>query len=212
MKSLLLSAAICAFAASAAHGAAIFTETFSNAGDTSGWYTVADTADDVVTQDPVANTLLFTGSGASLYYVAADVSASGGAFAGDYTAAGINGLSFTLTLAPSNNLNDVVVELVNFTNDETWHYTLTPAAAGVAQNYFIPLPSDGTGWTQISGDQPFSYILGNVEEMGLAFTSPTAGNVSGVLDNVAAVPEPAAAAPLALASLFTAFARRRRRN
>ncbi|MDB6077093.1 MAG: hypothetical protein JWO82_840 [Akkermansiaceae bacterium] len=210
MKSIFVSLAVCALAVSQQAGAAaIFTETFNTSGDTAGWFQVSDSPGTTLEQEPVSGVLNFSGTSASIFYVAADGSSSGGAFSGDYTAAGITGIRFSLQLDAGSTMSQLVFELTNLTADETWQYTLTLGAAGIANDYFVPIPGDGSGWTQTTGSESFGSLLSQVEEAGLALNGSTNGPVSGHLDNVATVPE-ASGALLALAGLAMAGLRRRR--
>lgn len=208
MKSALLFALCCAFAGTLPAGAAsIYSETFSNDGSAEDWFEVSNGLSTTLAQEPVSDVLAFSGTGSSIYYLVADSLSSGGAFSGDYTSAGIGGISFELLLDPGSVVNGLIFELSNPTEGETWQYALTPVI-GTATQYFVPISPDGSGWVQTSGDDSFAFLLSQVEEAGIAMTATAAGDLSGHLDSVSTVPEISSAA-LACGGMALLLRRRR---
>jgi|GEM_PF-6905434 len=197
-----------AFAAalSTSHAAFNYTETFSVDNDAAGWFVFTDASVASIAQNPVTDRLDFSATGYGLFFLGADDNTSLGAFTGDYASFPIHAVSFDLSLGVGSTVSDLFVQLTNFTEDETWQSTLTPNAPGTTATFTLPTDSSGTGWTQISGDQSFAFLLDDVEDFSLLFVG--SGNLAGSLDNVSAIPEPSTALFGGLAAL--GLLRRRR--
>lgn len=193
--------------AAPATAASTYLETFSNDGNDEGWFQVSNGSAPSLAQDPGTDRLAFAASDASLFYIAADAAASGGAFVGDYVAAGVYQFTFDLTIDALSSVTGLYFELTNLTEGETWQYALALPSFGTDTSYTVPL--GGAGWTQTSGDENFAFILGQTEEIGVALSAGAPGVMAGSIDNIAAVPEPSAAFIAAL-GLLTAATRRRR--
>jgi hypothetical protein len=208
MKSIHHFSIALAIAATAATASAAFpyTETFSIANDNAGWTEFALADSSTFGQNPATEQLDFSATNYSLFFLSAGDTASLGAFTGDYTTFPIDQLSFELTLGAGSTVTDLYVQLTNFTEDETWQYLLTPNAAGTTAIFDVPTTLSGAGWTQVSGDQTFAFLLADVEDLSIVLGG--SANVSGALDNVTAVPEPSSAVLCALGSL--GLLRRRR--
>lgn len=204
---LLTALTICACAGPLS-AASFFTETFSTDNDTSGFFHVSTGSSDFLNQDPVADNLQAGATDFSTLYIVADSLASGGAFVGAFPDAGPNNFLFDLTIASGSAVTNLFVELSNLTDGETWTYNIALPAFDTTTNIYVPL--DGVNWTQSSGSQPFSYILGNTEELAIGFGSDGSGSLTLAIDNVQYIPEPASMTLLGLGALL--FAGRRRRN
>ncbi len=187
--------------------ASLFLETFSTDNDTSGWFHISTGTTDFLNQDPGDDHLRTGAIDFTVLYVIADSSSSGGAFVGDLSAAGIGAFQFDLNLVPGSSITNLFFELANFSDGETWAYNLSLPLFDTDTTFIVPL--DGAGWTQSSGSQSFSYILGNTEEIAIAFESEGTGSMAASIDNVQSIPEPTSIALLGFAALF-ATARRRR--
>ena len=194
MKRAFLAAALAALAhVSAASAATPFVETFDTPNDPRGWS--AFTGQLSVAQNPINGTLAFSGGpGFGNDFLSADANASGGAFVGDFPAGGVAGLTFSLFLGAGSGVDRLVVDLVNFTTGDEWQFNIADPAVGLEMTYSVPLDTAATGWTQISGGNPFAFIMRNTDSLGFALRESGPGaTVSGYLDNVraVAVPEPA---------------------
>ncbi|MBC7979548.1 MAG: PEP-CTERM sorting domain-containing protein [Armatimonadetes bacterium] len=193
----------------AAAASLFFVETFSVDDDEQGWFPVSVASGEMLQQNTATDMLDFSGTAYSSFYVAADGLSSAGAFTGDYPAAGVTGFTFDLFLASTSTVDGFYFELANFTEDETWQYTIPVPSFDTTNNFFIPF-DNGLGWSQISGDQPFSFILGQTESIGIAFTSASSGDIAGSIDNIGTVPEPSALAIFALTGLLATTRRRKK--
>ncbi len=190
-----------------AHAASPYVETFNIDNDDQGWFAVTNATTSSVAQNPTTDRLDFSGSDYTLFYFGADAAASGGAFAGDLATAGIYGFQFDLTINTGSQVSAMYFEITNLTEDETWQYSLAVPAFGSDTSFFVPLGS-ATGWIQTSGSESFAFILGQTEEVALAFSQTTSGNLNASIDNITAVPEPSS---IMIAGLGLLAALRRRR-
>ncbi len=179
--------------AASTHAASIYTEAFDIDNNAQGWFSVSNGSAETVSQNASLDVLNFSGTGYSLFYLAADNAASTGAFSGDYITAAINGIVFDLNIASDSSINQIFFEISNLTEGETWQYGLNVPAFDATTSFFVPLDISGIGWTQTAGDQNFSFLLGQTEEIGIVFSNNTSGNITGSIDNVTTVPEPSSA-------------------
>lgn len=203
---LLTALTFCACAAPLA-AASLYLETFSTDNDTSGWFHLSTGTSDFLNQDPGQDNLQAGATDFTVLYVIADSGSSGGAFVGDFSAGGVGAFQFDLNISSSSAVTNLFFELGNLTDGETWAYNLALPAFGTTTTFLVPL--DGAGWTQSSGSQPFSYILGNTEETAIGFGSGGTGSMTASIDNVQSIPEPASIALLGFATLFATACRRR---
>ncbi len=203
---LLTALTICACAGTL-NAATFFTETFSTDNDTSGFFHVSNGSSDFLNQDPVADNLQAGATDFTTLYIIADSFASGGAFVGSFPA-GANNMLFDLTIAAGSAVTNLFFEMSNLTDGEIWAYNIALPAFDTTTNIYVPL--DGVNWTQSSGSQPFSYILGNTEEIAIGFGSDGTGSLALAIDNLQYIPEPASMTLLGFGALL--FAGRRRRN
>lgn len=196
------------------HAASIYTETFSNDGNTEGWFAVTDaTTGSVLPGDighnPTEDILVFGALNYGVFYAAADATSSGGAFSGNYVAAQIYGVTFKMIVYFGSTVNGLFLELANYTNGVTYqHPFATPL--GMDTNYAINF--DSPSWTQTTGAPvAFNSFLNDVEEVGFAFTGDGTSNLGVGLDNFATVPEPSSLVLLGCAALVATTRRRRNR-
>lgn len=205
MKKIAILLIACAAPVSAA---SLFLESFSTDNNDQGWFQVSTASSVFLAQNPTTDALDFGGTDYSTFYVVADSLSSGGAFSGNYSAAGIFAMQFDLTLGLGSSVTAIFFEITNLTEGETWQYALPVPTLGDTTSFVVPLGSS-IGWTQTSGDENFAFILGQTEEIGIGFTSSPNGNLTAALDNVASVPEPSALVFTGVAGLIAAARRRR---
>ena len=105
-------------------------------------------------------------------------------------------------------ISGLYFEITNLTEGEAWQYLLPTPGLGAVANYQVPFSTSASGWVQNSGDESFAFILSQIEEVGISFTTTGPAKISGSIDNVTTVPEPSALV-FALAGL-TILTRRRR--
>jgi len=203
----LLSALIFCACAGPLAAASLHLETFSTDGDTSGWFHLSTGSSDFLIQDPGQDHLQTGATDFTTLYVIANSSSSGGAFAGDFPAAGVGGFLFDLNIASGSVVTNLFFELGNLTDGETWSYSLALPAFDTTTSLYVPL--GGAGWNQSSGSLPFSFIAGNTEEIAIAFGGGGTGSMTATIDNVRTVPEPASIGFLGFGALL-AMSRRRR--
>lgn len=201
---LLTALTLCACAGPLS-AASLHLETFTS--DTSGWFHISNGTADSLSHDSVGENIQTTATDFTSLYVIADATSSGGAFVGDFVAAGVSGFLFDLNIAAGSAVTNLFFELSSLTGGETWIYNLTLPAFDTTTQIYVPL--DGVSWTQNAGSQPFSSILGNTEEIAIVFGSAGTGSLSAFIDNVETVPEPASLTLLGFAALL--FAGRRHR-
>jgi len=187
-------------------------ETWSDDGDTQGWYAFAGGV--TVAQDPLQDNLRWEGAGFLMDVLVADSGASGGAFVGDLAAAGAQAFELDLFVDNVSQLYFIGLDLLNTTTQDEWRYFLQPISAGQWQHWEVPL-TDGSIWQQAGGTNDFAWMLQNVDIVGLIVAEGflTGGGASGRVDNFElVVPEPAALATLcgAAAALLGRGGRRRR--
>lgn len=148
----------------------------------------------------------------------ANVSASGGSFAGNYT--DINAANFMFDFYSSVNLNTPFY--LTFTSGlETFTYYTALAAVNSWSTYSVPLSfTGGNGWLG-SSSAAFNNALLNVEQVTVGFFTEPNGAQTFRLDNFAleagptpggsAVPEPGTMALMLTSGAALYFARRRLR-
>lgn len=186
--------------------ATVYVETFTT--DTAGWQHISNGTSSTLNHDLPSGVLTASVSDFTSFFAFADATASGGAFSGDLVTAGITGFRFDLNIDPTSTVTDLHFELTNLTNSETWVYNLALPTLGNTATIHVPL--DETNWTQNSGSQPFSYIVGNVEEVAISFGGNGSGTLTASIDNVETIPEPTALTMLIGASFLLAGRRQRK--
>ncbi len=195
--------------APAASAAFAFTETFSTPGSTSGWANVFGSLTLMQTAAG-GGALGFTsvGGAGDGDFINANSGASGGAFVGDFTSAGLNQARFTIFIG-SGSANYAALDLYDSVSNTEWQYPVTIPASGSSVTVSVPLDASDPGWVFVRGNS-LAFVLANTTDFGIALTGSVP--VDGYVDNVVvAAPEPGTVFAGVLAVVSAGFAWRRRR-
>lgn len=199
--------------ASTAQAAFTLTETFSVNGSTSGWTSSFGSL--ALAQSPAnGGVLTFSATAGTPFgdIINASSGSSGGAFVGDFGAAGLTLFTFSVFLDPGSSVTYLGVDLYNSGTNDEWSYELPVPPTGGLYTFNVPLEAD-PNWVQVSGSNSLAFLLNNNTDFGIALFAGGGGTISGYIDNVTiAVPEPGTVVGGVLAAAACAgfYVRRRR--
>lgn len=202
-----VAATTCMLASLLSAGAAsLYTESWATPGNSQGWFIGALGGSGMPTfsGDGVAWTANSNASFGWLtgFQAQGQPFASGGNFAGNYTAAGITGLAFDFALdadslnnAGSPTLRILFTSVVSGFNSYWRHdFGVVPIGAGLL-TYAVPM--EASSWTQYLGSAPFASAIQNIQTVEIDYFrlgSFPAYSQAGRLNNfrTIVIPEPAA--------------------
>lgn len=198
---------------STSQAAFTLTETFSVTGSTAGWAS-AFGAFTLGQSNANGGELTFSGTAGTPYgdFLNATSTASGGAFVGNYGAAGLTLFTFSVFLDPGSTATYLGIDLYNSNTGDEWSYELPVPPTGGLYTFNVPLEAD-PNWVQVNGSNSLNFLLNNNTDIGIAFFAAGGGTMSGYVDNITiAVPEPGTVLGGTLALGCAGFYLRRRRS